>query len=98
MSCRWLGCRDYDPGLHVKSNWRAVRTENYMACFLKQNESEMQLVELFIMKKDPWQMNNLAQSPDNESLRQEMIQKLNDWITQTNDTLFASLKLVNHSR
>ena len=93
LSCMWLGCRDYDPGLHAKRLWQGIRTERYMACYLQESHETMRLVELYDLKADPYQMNNLAVAEGLDDLRANLTRRLDEWIRSTNDTLFANLTL-----
>ena len=93
LSCMWLGCRDYDPGLHAKRPWRGIRTERYMACYLQESDETMRLVELYDLETDPYEMNNLAVAEGMDDLRTNLVRQLDEWMQNTNDTLFASLTL-----
>ena len=41
--------------------------------------------ELYDLKKDPWELNNLADDPNHSKTLQEMRKNLNRWIRDTGD-------------
>ncbi len=90
MQCHQFGCRDYDPGLYMKKTWRAIRTEEYMAAFLKGDNGNPKIVQLFDMKKDPYQMNNLADSVEYAKTRTYLTQKTINVSKSCNDTWFVN--------
>ena len=93
MGGAWFGCRDYDPGLHSKSPWRAVRTKNYMMSFLKTSNSKLEAVQLFDMNQDPFEMNNLVEDPDFNEVKKELTKELDRWRRRTGDSEVGKLKL-----
>ncbi|MBC8235402.1 sulfatase [bacterium] len=93
LSCMWLGCRDYDLGLHAKRAWRGIRTEHYMGCYLKESDRTMRSVELYDLNADPYEMNNLAVAEEFDDMQADLARQLNEWIQNTNDTLFSGLML-----
>lgn len=97
LGCAWFGCRDYDPGLHAKRPWRAVRTKDYMMAFLK-NGNTLQPVQLFDMNKDPYQMNNLIDSAGYDDVKAELASELFAWRDKTGDSEFGRVKLVGNSK
>jgi arylsulfatase A-like enzyme len=50
---------------------------------------------LFDDAADPWQMNNLAESPEHEPLRTELEAELQRWLTRTNDSFETSETLAD---
>jgi len=97
LSCMWLGCRDYDLGLHAKRPWRGIRTERFMACYLQESDETMRLVELYDLESDPYEMNNLAAAEGFDDLRDNLARRLDEWIKSIDDELFANLKLVDNT-
>ncbi len=93
MGGAWFGCRDYDPGLHSKSPWRAVRTKDYMMSFLKTSESKLEAVQLFDMNSDPYQMNNLVIDPAFDDVKRHLSHELDYWRRRTGDSEVQKLKL-----
>ncbi|MGB9619145.1 MAG: hypothetical protein ACPL7K_01880, partial [Armatimonadota bacterium] len=49
-------------------------------CFLKRPEEE-----LFDLKKDPWQLTNVAGKPEYEAARKKLRTALDDWMRRTDD-------------
>ncbi len=92
MECPKLGCRDYDPGLFARAPWRAVRTRQYKAVFLKITQSTAQLVQLFDLSRDPYEMKNLAQSSQHPSIRHELTRDIISWMRRTGDEEFIGLE------
>lgn len=95
MGCYWFGCRDYDPGLHSKMPWRAIRTKDYMMAFLKTTENTVKAVQLYDMNKDPYQMNNLIDDSGYENIKEYLIQEFYRWRNKTGDSEFGKIRLVN---
>jgi arylsulfatase A-like enzyme len=85
LSCMWLGCRDYDLGLHVKQPWRGIRTERFMACYLHESDETMQLIELYDLDDDPYEMNNLVAAEGLDELRDNLARRLDEWTRQTSE-------------
>lgn len=94
LGCAWFGCRDYDPGLHAKMPWRAVRTKDYMMAFLKTDKNTVKPVQLFDMRNDPYQMNNLIGSAGYEAVKKDLIEKLFEWRDRTGDSEFGRIRLM----
>ncbi len=93
MGGAWFGGRDYDPGLHSKNPWRAVRTKNYMMAFLKTSGSQLDAIQLFDMNKDPFEMNNLVDDPAFNEVKKQLTGELAGWIKRTGDSEVEKLKL-----
>ena len=89
LSCMWLGCRDYDPGLHAKRPWRAVRTDTHMACFLQDEDRTLRLVELYDIEADPYELDNLAGDPRCGEGAADSAQLVAEWAKETGDMLAA---------
>ena len=89
MQCHQFGCRDYDRGLYVKKPWRAIRTEEYMAAFLKDENGNPKIVQLFDMQSDPYQMNNLAGSAEYSETKISLTQKAVNVSKRCNDIWFT---------
>ncbi len=95
LGCYWFGCRDYDPGLHLKMPWRAVHTKDYMMAFLKTDGNTVKPVQLFDMNKDPYQMNNLIDSAGYKSVKEDLRREFLKWRNKTGDSEFGKIKLLN---
>ena len=93
MHGSFFGCRDWDPGLHARSPWRAVVTERYKAAYLKLGDDSMCLVQLYDLGRDPYEMQNLAQSAAHGEVRAAMDQRLREWISRTEDRAFDGLQM-----
>jgi N-sulfoglucosamine sulfohydrolase len=52
------------------------------AGFMAKNKPE---IELFDLKKDPWELHNLADDPEYSETRKELLARLNDWRKSVND-------------
>lgn len=86
----FLGCRSYDPDW-VDCPWRAVVTERYKACYIKKSDTHMSLYYLFDLENDPYEMNNLAGSPEYTNVRNYMKELLYRFIEKSSDILFSGL-------
>jgi hypothetical protein len=95
LGCAWFGCRDYDPGLHSKMPWRAIRSKDYMMAFLKINENTVKPVQLYDMNNDPYQITNLIDSAGYEVVKENLIKELFNWRNKTGDSEFGKVNLVN---
>ncbi len=93
MGGAWFGCRDYDPGLHAKSPWRSIRTNDYMMAFLKTSDTKLEAVQLFDMKKDPYQLNNLISDSTLNETKRTLTMELDEWRKKTGDSEVQKLKL-----
>ncbi len=70
--------------------WRGVVTQTHTyARFLDRPWM------LFDDAADPWQMNNLAESPEHEPLQAELEAELQRWLTRTNDSFETSETLAD---
>ena len=94
LSCMWLGCRDYDPGLHAKRPWRAVRTDRHMACFLQdEGGGTLRLVELCDLEADPYELRNLAGDPHTQETAADCARLVAEWAIETGDRLAAGAEV-----
>jgi arylsulfatase A-like enzyme len=96
MGCAWFGCRDYDQGLHRKSHWRAVRTKTTMAAYLDNGKGRAELVELFDLKNDPYQLRNRVGHKES-LMRSNMNKILRKYIRETNDSHFMNLRSIDEN-
>ena len=44
-------------------------------------------IQLFDLDADPWEFNNLADSPDLDRVREELMKSLQQWMRETDDPL-----------
>lgn len=65
---------------------RALITPDYKFIF-----NENQLNELYDLKKDPWELNNLAVKEDDQQMVQKMLGLLRQWATETGDAELLKL-------
>ncbi len=62
---------------------RSIRTDRWK--MIKYNVKGVQRTQLFDLKMDPWEKNDLAGDPDREYLLRGLTYLMNDWIRQTGD-------------
>jgi arylsulfatase A-like enzyme len=65
----------------VDAGWRGVRTKRYT--YARYEERPW---VLFDNQEDPYQLNNLAEDPNAEKLRQEMNALTQDWMKRSDDS------------
>jgi arylsulfatase A-like enzyme len=82
-----LGCRAYDPQ-HVKAPWRAVVTERYKICYVKKDDSRLEIHDLYDLQNDPYEQVNLVKDPGNQPVVEHMNLLFKDWVEKTQDHLF----------
>ena len=80
--------RDSTYGYMVQANWRAWR-EHYEAgkCDAVQSRffQPKPQVELYDVRQDPWNVNDLAERPEFQARRHEFEQALDRWMIETRD-------------
>lgn len=71
------------PLIHYRNTVRAVRTNEWKMI----RYPERDYTQLFNLKNDPLELNNLANQPESQSRVDEMMKLLVDWQRETNDTV-----------
>ncbi|HXH98745.1 MAG TPA: sulfatase [Sphingobacteriaceae bacterium] len=72
----------------------AVRTEQYK--FIR-SQGVWDINQLFDIKKDPYEVNNLIRSPEHQQIAQQLNKKLWDWLGQTGG-LYIPLKPIEQKK
>jgi len=80
------------PLFFLPADWRGIYTPRYTYSFTVNPDSphHKQLSDniLFDRQEDPWELNNLFDSPDDEEIRKQLHEKTLDWMARCGDTGF----------
>lgn len=66
-------------------SWLEAAKTDPQAAKMLQRFVKRPAVEVFDLKKDPWELENLAEKPEFAQLRADMEKKLREWMTQQGD-------------